>query len=142
MEEQQNTLKMKIDQKTVFILITALSLFWGFFVHFLVCLSKIISAFNINIRVFSLQSQKYLHRKTDKRGFTFSIGFRTPPPLPSFSDCFVLLHKTKIRTLKKDNNKWEKYTRAQVKDISIYSLAHEDSQGEEMGTDDKHPVAA
>lgn len=30
MEEQQNTLKMKIDQKTVFILITVLSC-WGFF---------------------------------------------------------------------------------------------------------------
>lgn len=30
MEEQQNTLKMKIDQKTVFILITVLSLFFVF----------------------------------------------------------------------------------------------------------------
>lgn len=30
MEEQQSTLKMKIDQKTVFILITVLSLFFVF----------------------------------------------------------------------------------------------------------------
>lgn len=34
MEEQQNTLKMKIDQKTVFILITVLSLFVFFLCFF------------------------------------------------------------------------------------------------------------
>lgn len=55
--------------------------------------------------------------------FTFSIG---SPPLPSLSDCVVLLHKTKRKTLKKDSYKGggrEKYTRAQIKEISIYSLA-------------------
>lgn len=40
MEEQQNTLKMKIDQKTVFILITVLSLF-VFFVFFLFVYQKL-----------------------------------------------------------------------------------------------------
>lgn len=34
MEEQQNTLKMKIDQKTVFILITVLSFFFCIFFLF------------------------------------------------------------------------------------------------------------
>lgn len=58
--------------------------------------------------------------------FYFQHRFHTPHLL-SLSDCFVLLHKTKIRTLKKDNYKWEKYTRAQIKDISIYSSAQEDS---------------
>lgn len=58
--------------------------------------------------------------------FYFQHRFHTPQLL-SLLDCFVLLHKTKIRTLKKDNYTWEKYTRAQIKDISIYSLAQEDS---------------
>lgn len=42
--------------------------------------------------------------------FTFSIG---SPPLPSLSDCVVLLHKTKRKTLKKDSYKGggEKNTR-------------------------------
>lgn len=39
--------------------------------------------------------------------------------------CFVAQNKK--RTLKKDNYKGEKYTRAQIKDISIYSLAQEDN---------------
>lgn len=91
MEEQQNTLKMKVDQKTVFILITVLS----FFFHFLlICLSKIISAFNITMRVFSLQSKKYLQHKTDKPDFYFQHRFASTPV--SFRLlCFVAQNKNK-----------------------------------------------
>lgn len=94
--------KWRLIKRQVFILITILGLF---LCTFLVCLSKIISAFNITMRVFSLQSYKYLHHKTDKHGFYFQYRFHIPHLL-SLSDCFVLLHKTKIRTLKKDNYKW------------------------------------
>lgn len=46
MEEQQNTLKMKIDQKTVFHNYRFKSVFF----NFLSVYQKIISAFNINIK--------------------------------------------------------------------------------------------
>lgn len=66
-----------------------------FFFHFLlICLSKIISAFNITMRVFSLQSKKYLQHKTDKHGFYFQHRFASSPV--SFRLlCFVAQNKNK-----------------------------------------------
>ena len=73
MEEQQNTLKMKIDQKTVFILITVLSFFLYFSFHLFIKNYKCLQHNNESIQLAVIEI--FTPQKTDKHGFTFSIGF-------------------------------------------------------------------
>lgn len=59
-----------------------------FFFNPLICISKIISAFNITV-----SSEKYLHHKTDKLVFFFFL--LSASVSHTSSSIFVLLHKTK-----------------------------------------------
>lgn len=106
--------------KDSFILITVLSLFFVFssclFIKNYKCLQHNHESIQLAVR------NIYTTKLTSMVLLSASVSHTSSPVS---SDCFVLLHKTKIRTLKKDNYKGEKYTRAQIKDISIYSLAQE-----------------
>lgn len=90
MEEQQNTLKMKIDQKTVFILITVLSIFFSshLFMKHYKCLQHNHESIQLAvIEIFTTQNRR--------ARFYFQHRF--------LSDCFALFHKTNKMTLKTDN---------------------------------------
>lgn len=49
-----------------------------------------------------MESKKYLHHKTDKRGLLSASVSSASSPL-SLLDCFVLLNKTKVRNPEENN---------------------------------------